>query len=358
MKLLVISLAGIGDTLFATPLIHELRASFPSAQIDALVMWRGSKDVLENNPHLNTIHQHNFIKESNAASLKFLSQLRREKYDVSLNTHPQSKIAYRAIARFIGARTRASHHYHNPHWLDRLFVNKLLPQDYDKHAVENNLALLQFIGAKPVFPNHEYEIFLTGEEKRWADDFIGNPAIAGKKILGIHVGSGGTKNLALRRWPVANYLKLINLLTKSDDALRIFLFGGPEEQADNALILSKSDSKKVFQPKTENMRQAAALLQKCRSFLSVDTALMHLAAAAKVPSQFVIETPTWNKVITPFGNPFTLIPNPSVAGKNLEYYRYDGGAIRGTKEELEKCMASVSVEAVHRVITDTTRRQA
>jgi len=52
MKILVISYAGIGDTLFATPLIHELRAMHPGATIDALVRWRGAKDLLEGNPHL------------------------------------------------------------------------------------------------------------------------------------------------------------------------------------------------------------------------------------------------------------------------------------------------------------------
>jgi ADP-heptose:LPS heptosyltransferase len=51
MNILVISLAGIGDTLFATPLIHELRANFPAANIDALVLWTGSKHLLEGNPH-------------------------------------------------------------------------------------------------------------------------------------------------------------------------------------------------------------------------------------------------------------------------------------------------------------------
>ena len=36
-RLLVISLAGIGDTLMATPLLHELRLNFPDAQIEALL---------------------------------------------------------------------------------------------------------------------------------------------------------------------------------------------------------------------------------------------------------------------------------------------------------------------------------
>jgi len=76
-------------------------------------------------------------------------------------------------------------------------------------------------------------------------------------------------------------------------------------------------------PMTKDLRQAAALLKRCSGFISVDTALMHLAAAMKVPNQIVIETPTWNKVIEPYNNPFVLIQNPAVAGKNLEYYRYD-----------------------------------
>src|SRR5215471_16424537 len=89
MKILVISLAGIGDTILATPLLRELRANFPEACIDALVLWSGSKDVLEGNPHLNTVYQQNFLKASKAESLHFLAPLRRAGYDVSLNTHPQ-----------------------------------------------------------------------------------------------------------------------------------------------------------------------------------------------------------------------------------------------------------------------------
>ena len=72
MNLLVISLAGIGDTLFATPLIHELRANFPAANIDALVLWPGSKNLLEGNPHLNSVHQKNLICAGKVESLRFL----------------------------------------------------------------------------------------------------------------------------------------------------------------------------------------------------------------------------------------------------------------------------------------------
>src|SRR5262245_8472958 len=80
-KFLVISFAGIGDTLFATPLIHELRANFPDAKIDALVRWPGSRDVLLNNPHVNSVYQKNLIKANKIEAFSFLALLQKHQYD-------------------------------------------------------------------------------------------------------------------------------------------------------------------------------------------------------------------------------------------------------------------------------------
>jgi hypothetical protein len=77
---------------------------------------------------------------------------------------------------------------------------------------------------------------------------------------------------------------------------------------------------------------------------------MHFAAAMGVKKQIVIETPTWNKPIEPYGNPFTLIKNPAVAGRNLEFYRYDGAPIKGTPDKLTQIMASVKVENVFNAV--------
>src|SRR5438128_1848122 len=167
MKILVISLAGIGDTLFATPLIHELRANFPDAEIDALVLWAGARDLLEGNPHLETVYQKNLIKAGAGLSLKFLSQLRKSRYDISINTHPQSRIHYRLVARLISARMRMSHKYHNATLFDPFLVNRTIKQDYAKHSIENNLEFLHLIGAKPLLPRHDYEIYLSPADHAW-----------------------------------------------------------------------------------------------------------------------------------------------------------------------------------------------
>ncbi|HXE42205.1 MAG TPA: hypothetical protein VN516_04185, partial [Candidatus Baltobacteraceae bacterium] len=199
MKILVIAMAGIGDALIATPLIRELRANFPDAVIDALVLWPGSKDLLENNPHLNRVHQKNLIKAGKFEAFRFLWSLRKNNYDVSINTHPQARIHYRIVARIIGAPIRFSHEYECFNWLDRKLVNRIVQQDYSRHSIENNFDVLPLLGGKIRLPKHEMEIFLTANEEQFAEEFLAKHKLAGKKILGIHVGSGGTKNLPLKR---------------------------------------------------------------------------------------------------------------------------------------------------------------
>ena len=148
MKILLIALSGIGDTLIATPLIHELRVNFPRAQIDVLVMWAGAKDLLEGNPHVNHVWQKYMIKEGVVKSWPFLMQLRRQRYDISLNAHTQGRLAYRATAAFIGARLRVGHAYANTRAWERMLIHKTIPEDYSVHCIENNTRLLPLIASK------------------------------------------------------------------------------------------------------------------------------------------------------------------------------------------------------------------
>jgi ADP-heptose:LPS heptosyltransferase len=350
MKLLVISLAGIGDTLIATPFIRELRANFPGATIDVLARWPGSKDLLESNPHLSSVFQKDLMQCGKLEALKFLWSLRRERYDISINTHPQSRMHYRVAAMLAGASVRISHEYDGFNWLDHRLVTGTLPQDYTRHSIENNFDVLPLIGARKKLPSHEMEIFLKPDEEAFADEFLAKHKLTGKKVLGIHVGSGGTKNLMLKRWPLKNHAELVRKLNEERPDIRVLLIGGPEEKKDHPAVLAQANRDLTLEAKTKNLRETAALMKRWSAFLSVDTVLMHIAAAVKVPNQIVIEAPTLNVTNWPYGNEFTLVKNPVVNGRNLDYYRYDGGDIKGSREELIRCMESVSVDAVFAVI--------
>jgi ADP-heptose:LPS heptosyltransferase len=356
MKILVLSLAGIGDTLIATPFLHELRANFPDAILDAFVLYPGSRDLLEGNPHLNAIHQKNLIKEGALKSLPFLWQLRQRGYDVSINVHTLGRIHYRLVARFLGAGLRLSHEYDGHGWLDRWLVNRTVPEDYSVHSVENNNRLLGLLGKQPLLPRHDFEVYLRPEEEHWAKDFISGSQLKDRRRIAVHIGSGDTKNLKLKRWPFGHWRELIQRMRKAHPDVAILLFGGPEEQREHEQILAENNGALVLAPPTKNLRQAAALMSYLDGFVSVDTALMHLAAAMKVPNQIVIEAPTLNPTNVPWQTKYRLVANKAIGGRNLDYYRYDGKPIKGTADELRRLMASVTVDEVFAALSETVRR--
>ena len=351
-------MAGIGDTLIATPLLRELRQSLPRSRIDVLVFWKGSKDLLAHNPNVDRIVQKNILSDDPQTLLRFFNELRREHYDISLNTHPQGRVEYRCVARAVGASLRVSHEYDHFSWWDRLLVNRTLPQDYGIHSVENNLRLLDLLDIRRTIEKPELELFLQAEERVWAANFVADHAINNQRCIGIHVGSGTTKNLRFKRWPLHNYASLVSRLVNRYQETPILLFGGPEEFSDNQLIANLAGGSKVWIPRTPSVRHAAALLEHCSVFLSVDNLMMHLAASVHVPTQIVIESPTFGPTVAPYRSSFTLVPNPITHGRGLEFYRYHGGDISGGPEFLIRCMNSITVDAVEQVINSAVEKSA
>jgi heptosyltransferase-2 len=259
-------------------------------------------------------------------------------------------LEYRLIARMIGAPIRASHEYEGHSWLDRRCVTFSVPQDYTVHSVTNNCRLLGAIGRTPVLPDAPYELNLSDAEQDFARRFMAQHQLIDGAVMGVHVGSGGTKNLRYKRWPLPRWLEFLALFRRAHPTYPILFFGGPEEVEAHREIQARFPNAGFHFPSTKNMRQAGALIQKCRVFLSVDTALMHVAAAVRPQRQVVIEAPTLNPTNTPWQARWEIVPNPKLNGRSLDYYRYDGGPIRGTPSELEALMSSVTPEAVLQVV--------
>ena len=77
---------------------------------------------------------------------------------------------------------------------------------------------------------------------------------------------------------------------------------------------------------------------------------MHLASAVGVKNQLIIETPTFNKTVYPYGNKFITIKNPNLKKDKLEYYKYDGAPIKADSEEITKIMEGIKPEEVFELI--------
>lgn len=173
---------------------------------------------------------------------------------------------------------RIGHKYHHKDITELNFLkNRLVMEDYRLHNVEENIRLLSFlnINVKNIPP---MEIFLTDDELRLGEKNIRNSA-GGKKI-GIHAGTSTFKGHAGKRWPAENFIDLIRNLPDYD----FYLFGGPDDIEVNECIYSSiNEPNKVFLLRNLPIREVASCIKYLDLFVSNDSGLMHLAAAAGTP---------------------------------------------------------------------------
>lgn len=279
MKILVLALSGIGDALMFTPALRLLRQSLPAAQIDALVMFKGTKEIYETNPNLNSVIHFDFLKEGAVKSLKFILGLRK-KYDAAINVYPSNRKEYNVINFLLGTKQRVGVEYlrsnnQNFGWLNNVTV---LENDAT-HNVQTNINLVEKLLNKKFDDEPEMEINLADDHKRFAADFLEKNNIKENDfVVGFHPGCATLKNHIKRRWEPEKFAELGKKLIKEKSA-KIFLFGGPEEDALKSSITTMIDSEKSYVIKTEKLMQSIAIMKRCNVFVTNDSALMHVASA-------------------------------------------------------------------------------
>ena len=292
-KILVISLAGIGNTLLFTPALRLLRERFPTAYISALVMFKSAKEILEGNPHLNEVIHWNFIQAGPFHSLRFLTRLRSKRFDVSINAYPANRREYNLISFFIGAKERFGHRYQHLDLLSLGFLNnRRITESPHRHDVEENIALLGLLEIRGKLPKR-LEIYLSEKDRKFAQDWLRKRGLEGDFMFGFHAGSARFKNQARRRWDKGKFIQLGKLLVQKHNA-KILIFGGPDEvQTNRDIFESMGDS--GYLVKDTTMRQTTALMERCSLFITNDSGLMHISAALSLPTVAIFgpTNPVW-----------------------------------------------------------------
>jgi heptosyltransferase-2 len=279
MKILVLALAGIGDALMFTPALKLLRQSLPSAQIDALVMFKGTKEIYETNPNFNKVIHFDFLKEGVLNSLKFVVGL-RNKYDATINVYPSNRKEYTFINFLLGGKKRIGVEYLRMNTSNLGWLNNITVLENDKtHNARTNIELVEKLLNKKFDEEPAMQIDLSNEDKEFANRFLKEKNIFDKDfVVGFHPGCAILKNHIKRRWEPEKFAELGKKLISEKNA-KVFLFGGPEEDELKSLINSKINSDNSFAIKTEKFLQSIAIMKRCDVFVTNDSALMHVASA-------------------------------------------------------------------------------
>ncbi len=280
MKILVNALSGIGDALMFTPALSILKRELPDAQIDALAMFKGVKDLYENLDEIDHVYYHDMINSGKFSNLRYVLNLRKNQYDISINVYPSNRKEYNIVNLLIGASKRAGVRYLRKDSINLGFLNNYRVNENDElHCVEENIKQIENLLNIKVDKVPPLNFPLNDEELLFAKNYLHQLNIDDNQfVVGIHAGCSVLKNHINRRWSPENFAKLISKLIAKKNT-KVLLFGGPDESDLKTNIVSQVNSDKLVNVKTKNLRQTAAVMKRSDLFITNDSGLMHIAAA-------------------------------------------------------------------------------
>lgn len=306
MKILIIALSGIGDALIFTPALKLMTQVLPDAEIDVLTMLKGVEDIYSNNPKINKIHFFDFVNEGYLKSLNYVLAL-RGKYDATINVYPANRKEYNVISFLLGAKKRAAVNYLRKDFQNFGWLNNVTIKENDSlHNAQTNIKLVEKLTNKKFEDEPPFELLLDNNNERAAANFLNKNEISEKDlIIGYHPGTAVLKNQINRRWEPEKFAKLGKKLIKTQNA-KILIFGGPTENQLQENIRSMVNSSAAISVTDLSLTESAALMKRCRAFVTNDSSLMHVASALQLNVVAIIG-PTNPKYIHPWKTDYKIV---------------------------------------------------
>lgn len=279
MRLLLVKLRHIGDSLLLTPTVKALKETYPDAQIDVVVR-AGTEGILRGCPDIRHIYTTASPEKSKRQGWSFLHALllqaaiRRERYDVAVDLGNNDR--GRTIVGLSGAKMRCANSYLYPiKWLWRQLLTDIGCSDWSViHRVQAD-----FLNVKDFVDLPQKEPGPLIFEKSCTKP----PPIsltAGKPLVVFHPATRWQR----KRWTDAHWISLGRSLISQNYQLIISVGPDAEEIAQGERLLQGIGPGCTSTAGKLNWQQLAWLLYEARLFVGVDTAAMHLAAATGSPT--------------------------------------------------------------------------
>jgi heptosyltransferase-2 len=290
-KILIFNVNWLGDVLFSTAVIRNIRYNFPDSYIACAIPER-CRAVLEGNPHLNEIiifdergRHRGFVPK-----LRFISFLRSKEFDVAFlmrRSFTRALLCYLAnIPERIGYYTAKRA------WL---LTKKIIPPDINSmHRIDYYLSLIEQAGL--IVKDRFTEFFVKKEHEQDINDFFAAHGILqDNKIAAVNPGG----NWKLKRWAPDNFSKLCDKLIEEFN-FKVVLTGDEKDRALVEDIMRQMKYKAIGCAGEFNLKQTAALLQKVNVFISCDSGPLHIANAMGTPKIIAIFGPTSVRITGPY----------------------------------------------------------
>lgn len=276
-KILIVALGGIGNLIMLIPALKALRTALPGRQIFLWTAEPHVADILRAEDLIEGCFcQEKDVQGNWRKTLDFIFKMRREKFDLVIASSGINALKTGWGTWLMGIPHRVGENVKG--WGFGYTVK--VDYDRNRHELDGALKLIEAIGIKP--PTRLPFLRLSEEDREFADRFLSAEGVrAGEVLVGMHVGCG-VKWAEFRRWPLERFTELARRLMDTC-GVRILLTGGMREnEAVQGMAKALQGTAIIATGKTD-ICQTAAVIRRCRLFVSNDSGLAHIAAAVETP---------------------------------------------------------------------------
>ncbi len=272
-RILVIKISAIGDAILAVPSFKALKKKFPSSNVVCLVGHQ-AKDVFQRCPYIDELIVCDFKKKDKGGRglWRLAKKLVRRRFDMVIDFQNNKKSHFLSYVSFAPERFG----YHNGKF-SFLLNHKIKDPGDSIGPVEHQFRVLKMLDIP--YEDQTLELWPSFEDRAFAGNFLTQNNINPEWLIGINVGV--SPRWESKRWLARRFVQLCDEL--SQKGFQVILTGGPSDASFAKSILDTTESKPWCAVAQTTLMQLAALIGKCRVFVTSDSAPLHVAAAMGTP---------------------------------------------------------------------------
>lgn len=334
MKILLIKRGALGDILMATPLIRQIKQSFPDCQLDFLIA-NSFKVILENNPYIDNL----IGLEGKLFTLKYLPILLkrlikfRNTYDYIFVLDKHYYFSF--LAFIIGGRKRIG--FVRDFVANIFLTNKVRYKDLDRYQTLYYLDLL--LVSKLATPNYDdinLDFFILPENRIEVDKWLLENNLTEFIVVTNSGGNNEYETSGIRMLPSDKIAELLKILIKKN---KVLLVGSSIDFINyNYYTEMIKDTNLLNLAGKFSLQQTAYLLKKAEKIFTTDCGIMHLAISQQLNKKLIcFFGPTNPAHVLPQGEIVFYWQDQDIFDKNYQLF----GKISNNK----KCFRKLDVKS-------------
>jgi lipopolysaccharide heptosyltransferase II len=290
-RILIFNVNWLGDVLFSTATIRNIRRNFPDSYLACIVPSRCYL-LLKDNPHLDEIiiFDEKDRHRGTLAKLKFAQLLKKKRFDTVFLLHRSFSRAL--ICRLAGIPERIGYRTKKRGFLLTKNIRPLTAGAI--HRIDHYLNVIEKAGLR--VEDRFTEFFFSPSDEEFVADFLKKKSVSRDDFL-IVINPGG--NWGPKRWPAEYWERLCEGLI-AEFKCKVISTGSASDVILSLKIQGATEAKVISAAGALNLKQLGALYKRADLFITADTGPLHIANAVGTRRIIALFGPTHTSITGPY----------------------------------------------------------